>query len=130
MPFEGDQRKIVISLKGAPTLFNAMPPELHSAFTSLMRSFKEDTIENRKKIAEIVDNIHTTQAKPLQGSVFIVGSERAAIHSEPSIQEDRLFISVLPGTIAQITELRERWKKPITTYHSTPALPPGRFCPG
>jgi hypothetical protein len=37
--------------------------------------------------------------------------DRALIHSEPPMREDRLFISILPGYEYEITELNKRWNK-------------------
>ncbi len=38
-----------------------------------------------------------------QGVVFAVGSDDvAAVHSDPPIQEKRLFLSIVPGISAQI----------------------------
>lgn len=44
---------------------------------------------------------------------WTVGGGSAIIHSEPAITEPRIFISVLPGTEAQIRELAERRKRPF-----------------
>jgi hypothetical protein len=44
--------------------------------------------------------------------IFIVGNtEKALIHSEPPMTEERIFISILPGTEKQIENLKKRWKR-------------------
>ena len=35
----------------------------------------------------------------------------AAIHSEPPINEKRIFLSILPGHVSEIEELRKRWNR-------------------
>ena len=37
--------------------------------------------------------------------------DRALIHSEPPMHEDRLFVSILPGYEYEITELSKKWDK-------------------
>lgn len=110
LPFIGDQRKMVAALKGNQTLLNDFPQGLRDHFNVLSAMCDPNDMAARKEIAKLVDASRTSIALPGQGSIFIVGSDRAAIHSEPAIHEERLFLSVLPGTIAQIIELRDRWK--------------------
>ncbi|KAK4203468.1 hypothetical protein QBC40DRAFT_274828 [Triangularia verruculosa] len=40
---------------------------------------------------------------------FRVGALEGAVHSEPPIDSDRIFINVIPGEPAQLMELTERW---------------------
>ena len=111
-PFLGDQKKVVATLKGAPTLINDLRGHLRQQFNALFSVIPHDDIEGRKEIAALVDSSKTSQAFPGQGSIFVAGSARAALHSEPPIKEPRLFLSVLPGSSVQIEELRKRWNKP------------------
>ena len=42
--------------------------------------------------------------------MFIMGDKTiGAIHSEPKIDESRIFISIVPGSHDQIQELYNRW---------------------
>lgn len=115
---EGYQRKVAIVLKGASTLFNNMPKSQQVAFDELCNALSSDQlkVENRRKIAELVDSGLTQTAKEDEGSIFVVGSNRAAIHSEPPIHSERIFLSIVPGTKEQIEELRSNWKRSITSY--------------
>lgn len=72
--------------------------------------------KKRLKLAEFIkpDSIETTP--PNHGSIFIIGPNNAAIHSEPPIHSERLFISVVQGTSEQIEDLRTRWQAKKTTY--------------
>lgn len=115
-PYTGDQHKAVFVLKGPQTLMNDLHSSMRASFNELSGSFAEDSKANREKIAALIDNSLTRQAVEGQGSIFVVGSDRAAIHSEPPIYEERLFLSVAPGTTAQIEGLRTNWDSPFTTY--------------
>lgn len=110
-PFQGNQYKVVISLKGAGTLFSSVAPSVRRAFNALQKL--EDTEETRQQRARLLAP-HSPSSPFVwgQGSIFIVGSPtNAAIHSEPPIKEERLFMSVLPGTKSQIGDLYKRWKQ-------------------
>ena len=112
-----DQRKVAMTLKGPGTLLNNLPQSLRQTFNSVARSFESDSPENRRTLEKLVDPVNTQAGTAGQGTIFIVGSdERAAVHSEPPIHSERLFMSLLPGTREQIAELRERWGAPYTTY--------------
>jgi hypothetical protein len=62
----------------------------------------------RLELDSVVEEIDT---KELRGAFFLVANENACAHSEPIIDEPRLFMSVLPGTLDQIESLRKRWQK-------------------
>lgn len=114
---DADQRKIAMTLKGTGTLLNKFPENLRETFNSVARSFERDTPENRRTLEKLIDPANTHVGTAGQGTIFIVGSDkRAAVHSEPPIHSERLFVSLLPGTHEQIAELRERWGAPPTTY--------------
>ncbi len=47
----------------------------------------------------------------LEAGLFAVGqSPKAALHSEPPFDLSRIFVSIVPGTVAQISELQKRWQ--------------------
>ncbi|OJW52688.1 MAG: hypothetical protein BGO67_09505 [Alphaproteobacteria bacterium 41-28] len=109
-PYAGDPYKFVITLKGAPTLFYKLPGDKRKEFYTLQRKGTERNDYNRQAIAASLGNSKETisVAQPHQGAVFVVGSNHAAIHSEPSIKEERLFLSILPGSNAQIKEWKDK----------------------
>ncbi len=111
------QYKAAISWKGAGTLFHDLPQDLSGTFNHFARGM-EQTPETRRALADLVANSGVAVDVPEagQGAVFVVGAANAAVHSEPAIHEERLFMSVVPGTKAQIEDLRQRWKKKETTY--------------
>lgn len=113
-PFEGDQRKAAVTLKGSGTLFKNMPDSLRDAFNKF-RGLPPD-MEVRKQVDALVGHIPTETVKPGEGAFFVVGSPRGAVHSEPPTHEQRLFLSVVPGSKDQIEELRRDWKRKPTTY--------------
>lgn len=118
-----NHRKAAITLKGDQTLLNDLPPEMRPAFNAAADG-SEGPPERRKKIAALVDGTNTSSPSSGQGVVFVVGSEdKAAVHAEPDIQQDRLFISVVPGTAVQIEELRQSWKRPVTPYRKPDVAP-------
>lgn len=117
----GEQKKVAFAVKGAPTLFNGTGGKLRDAFREASRRKEDDTPESRLEVAALLDPAQTEQAKAGQGSVFVAGSDRSAVHSEPSMKDPRIFVSVLPGTKEQIEELRERWNRPKTTLAPKPA---------
>lgn len=85
-PYAGFVFKFAAALKGNPTLFCSHLDE---------RGFSGQEIKS-----------------PClgQGAFFIVGDkERGAVHSEPKIDSERLFISILPGSESEIKELKARW---------------------
>ena len=122
---ETDQKKIATTLKGPSTLLNDLPDGLRSAFHEKLRSSYDDTPEERHAINTLIDPKNTQRAGHGQATIFIVGSEdRAAVHSEPAISTERIFLSILPGSHAQIKELRQTWEAPPTSYTKAPAPKP------
>jgi hypothetical protein len=67
--------------------------------------------ELRPQLGEALAHLPIASPGPGEYAVFRVGSPppNAAVHSEPPTHEDRIFISVLPGTEAQVRELAQRW---------------------
>ncbi len=112
-PYKGLAYKVAITLKGAGTLFYDMPKEEREAFYKIHSDDGHgNSIEGRGKLAKLIGASKAHQPKPYTGVAFIVGDpDTAAVHSEPPIDEDRIFISVLPGSKEQIQELRDRWEK-------------------
>lgn len=81
---------------------------------------KKILTENNKILNNFIINCkdcEIVQGNNYQAGFFMVGSKHAGIHSEPSFNFDRIFISVVPGTYDDIKELAKNWKtvldKPI-----------------
>lgn len=111
------QSKFITVLKGAGTLMIQPQPnkEVIKTMTKQFQDLEDNnqeqmSIEFRKKIDAILVNENKKQLTNNQGLIFMVGNkDRALIHSEPSINEYRLFVSILPGYEYEITELSKRW---------------------
>ena len=108
------QTKFITSLKGPGTLMlNATKAE-KQAYLELSHNAKNinhNSIEYRKKVAEIFKDRKVHQLSNNQGLIFLVGRDTALIHSEPPMTETRIFVSVLPGTESQIKALETRWNR-------------------
>ena len=117
LPFEGSQYKVAIALKGAGTLFYELPEDFRNIFKEIQnKQTLDNEKENRAKFVKLLEEYSTqTQCftypgETCSGVVFLVGnSDFAAVHSEPPIHSQRLFLSILPGSKKQIQELHDRW---------------------
>lgn len=105
-PYSGDPYKFAVTLKGPSTLFYRLPDNRREEFYVLWRKGTEQNDYNRQAFADMLGQSKEaiSIAQLYQGVVFIVGSHNAAVHSEPPIKEERLFISILPGSKTQIKE--------------------------
>lgn len=109
-PRKGNQYKVAVTLNGAGTLFYKLPSDALRIFWEIQKGQTlENYTENRVKLVKLLEQypdnksfVH--QGKEYTGTVFIVGSESSAIHSEPPIHSERLFVSILPGSKEQIQE--------------------------
>jgi len=83
-------------------------------FKKEIKDFKEQTKYNykhiRPKLAKLVGKKYN-KVPDNKGLIFEVGSKNAVIHSEPPIEHERIFISILPGSYEQISELKKRRNK-------------------
>ncbi len=113
-PYTG-WHKIVLTLKGPGTLFSSLPLDRLPGFLELM-TVPHDLPDREKIIAAYVGEDGRTQARVREPYLYIVGVDHAAIHSEPTIDAQRLFMSLVPGSAEQIDELRENWKAKTSTY--------------
>lgn len=120
----GNQYKFAITLKGASTLFYPLPAAMRDDFYAVQSSaqvtsdfdenvdkeaFKRALSVSRQKLNTMLDMSFSITADFGQGVVFAVGSQFAAVHSEPPIKAPRLLLSIVPGTSAQIEALYNRW---------------------
>lgn len=123
-PHDIRQYKFALVLKGPSTLFCTLSLDQKKAFDILKKKeiqkivqdengkiikFEED-MSNRQALATMIRDFQVPimVAQPYQGAVFVVGESNAAIHSEPPISDNRLFLSILPGSKSQIEELKLR----------------------
>lgn len=97
-PYEGDPYKFAITLRGPPTLFYQLPADKREEFYALQRKGNEQNEYNRQALALMLNTVKEAISigQLYQGAVFIVGSNHAAVHSEPPIKEERLFLSSCP----------------------------------
>lgn len=118
----GDETyKLVMTIKGAltrfgevkdPDVFEEIMKEIshnHDLHPNDPEAFEREDLRLRKKLDAVVKEIHPSQ----QGEAvyYLVGSHDAKIHSEPKIDEPRIFMSVVAGSTEQINQLRQRWSK-------------------
>lgn len=127
-PFKGRVTKIVFTLKGPSTLFYNILPEKRGTYNEISYRPAKDksdysygnTMEGRKELAKLVDHAKVHQPSLQTGTVYLVGdTDTAAIHSEPPIHEDRIFVSILPGAKEQI----QYWQGQHNNHPKTTSLP-------
>ncbi|MCE5315905.1 MAG: hypothetical protein LLG04_00900 [Parachlamydia sp.] len=95
--------KFAATLKGNATLFYRLPPDLQEAFAA----YEDD----RTALAQLLSVEASETAPKGYGAFFIVGEpDTAAVHSEPKMDQSRLFFSVMVGSEAEIQELDLRWQ--------------------
>ena len=93
--------KKVMTIKGPSTRFGRIKDK--EKFNALLRENPDD-LQTRRKLDEMIEEMES--CKSGESTVYLVGDEDAAVHSEPVTNEPRLFVSVLVGSKAQI----EQWK--------------------
>ncbi len=104
-PDYGAQYKFATTLKGPSTYFMPLDEE--------MRSLYEDHSDDRAFLAEVFQKDEAEQPRIGQGAIFVVGNSRfSALHSEPKIDSQRLFLSILPCHECEMKELKRRWNVP------------------
>lgn len=90
--------KFTATLKGPSTLIYDLPSDQRNIFVS--------HFDDRSFIADFLSLPGAEGALPGQGVFFTVGdNDKGTIHSEPKLQESRLFISVVAGDDAEIENL-------------------------
>ncbi|MBM3231663.1 hypothetical protein FJZ28_05090 [Candidatus Peregrinibacteria bacterium] len=99
------QMKLAFCLCGESTHFAKLDAEGRTRFNEIQRnSGTQDQLNASVPTSSIVTPVTT-----LQGGLFAVGSDMAAIHSEPPMTVPRIFVSIVPGTLAEVKELQQRW---------------------
>jgi hypothetical protein len=113
------QSKFITSLKGPGTLITVTPDDIKEKLNKILldkidRTLPRVEIEQRIKIIELLEKFNKIQMNNNEGAIIIAFNnldnpiKYRTIHSEPNITEPRIFISVLPGTIDEISELATR----------------------
>lgn len=93
--------KFGTALIGPQTLFYPLPSEARETF------FDHEANRNELHLRYPVSNAMAAEAG--QGAFFVVGNQqRAAIHSEPKMENGRLFFSIVAGTQEEIRALDKR----------------------
>jgi hypothetical protein len=112
-PKEEIQYKFVLTLIGTSTLFYPIP----QGDRELRRSFWKN-MTNRQYIRELCRPEDVITPERGQGMFFMSANKyRASVHTEPPIDENRLFFSIVPCSEQQLIELRE---KVLIRYARTP----------
>jgi hypothetical protein len=94
--------KFAAVLKGSPTLLLKLSDDMRNIF-NLNRN-------NRALLAELLDINKAESPKRGEGVFFVVADNKiSAVHSEPRMNENRLFFSILVGNESEINELYSRW---------------------
>lgn len=135
-PDEKNSAKFAIALKGPGTLLIKKTKETINIFNETVKEERKEhlkyaqknnfeTMEEKIKLSiKISDKFRPIYAKnlakqkvikvlPNQGLVFYAGfsTDNCAIHSEPKLDQPRMFISILPSTEINIKELKKRWNR-------------------
>lgn len=106
-PWGENPPKFVLTLKGPGTLFQPSNCNRELLFNlEAPRQLDQD----RQRVASRFPEQETIKTKTHQGVFFIVGNDYAAVHSEPDITEERIFISIMGATDEQIEEMLVREK--------------------
>jgi hypothetical protein len=121
-----NQSKFVTVVKGPGTLLKDNTPEVKKVFNPINNKFRDEIssvpygsdadkwTKVNNKYREIFDNelkpFETKQLTNDEGLIFFAGDENSAIHSEPKMDRQRMFISILPGTKEDIEILVNRQK--------------------
>ncbi|NGX45248.1 MAG: hypothetical protein K940chlam2_00393 [Chlamydiae bacterium] len=101
-PYSGAAFKFATVLKGTSTMFYPLPQNMRKTFRSHCK--------DRTFLANLIKQCHIESPKLGQGAFFLVGDmNNACVHSEPKIDGERIFFSVMPGNENEINELKERW---------------------
>ena len=108
-----DISKFATVFKGPGTLFIKTTTEERESFIEIEKSW-ENSIDYRKKINDEIKGTRI-QLEKNQGAIFMARTNdhqlNCGIHSEPVLNESRLFLSILPGSKKEITATMENYKK-------------------
>jgi hypothetical protein len=107
--FFGATHKIAATIQGPGTLLIGEQEALEIVTDPKYMNvypFGPEGLEMRTEIASRMSKFDPVQLQPGEMVVFRVGNRNnSAVHSEPPMHTDRIFVSVLPGTEEQIRQL-------------------------
>jgi hypothetical protein len=117
------QPKFITVLRGPGTLFIQNQDKALKIFNKIDKERisemdQEINFEKKIKIDEKyipvfekdLEQFEKSQLKNNQGLLFMKNNNKRLIHSEPSIDKSRIFISIVPGTKENIEEIKKNKK--------------------
>ncbi|MBI3442819.1 MAG: hypothetical protein HY007_03565 [Candidatus Sungbacteria bacterium] len=107
-PTEERNYKFVTTLKGTKTRFARAtdPAKFLELLTSQSIHGHHNNMQVRRELDAVVQEFDPYQKG--DGVYYLIGHPDAIIHSEPVMNKPRIFLSVVPGSAAQINEWRNR----------------------
>ena len=111
--------KLVAVLTGPGTLFKHVDDGLRASFFATRDPLER--ARNRRVVDRLLSAVPTQAVRPGHGVLYRYGDPgTAAVHSEPFLDRGRLFVSVVPGTDAEVRARRDAFSS------STPTRTRGR----
>ncbi len=106
-PYGQNVPKCVLTLKGPQTLFYpATLVEEGELLERLRKTQDQFDLKFRAEVASLFDKSKILSPVAAEGAVFNVGlNENGGVHSEPDINQQRLFLALVLGSNQQIVEL-------------------------
>ena len=114
--------KLVFTIKGSPTRFaektdsdnydrieGGYSDNYESNFKNNPEEYKKEDIRIRKELMSTVKEIDPPNNE--QAVMYLVDSKDAKVHSEPKMNEPRVFMQILVGSKDQINEWKGNWKE-------------------
>jgi len=97
-------------LLGPPTLFQQPTQETQRIYHEVTKDELDSVPHVRQALTDQFRDFKPVSAKPGELSRWTNGHDTGVVHSEPfPIVEPRIFVSLLPGTEAQLRNLCELW---------------------
>lgn len=109
-----EQFKLVVTLRGQATLLSDTPRDIQQIVKLQQMLTDLELSSEDPRIYTIQDEINgffpagsaIMANSQVHAAIFRVGKD-GAFHSEPIITEPRWFVSIVPGTLAEVTRLKE-----------------------
>jgi hypothetical protein len=105
--FTGNSYKIAVTLCGPPTMLL----EKSLLVDDVLMKYPNCGL-NRLEKTELLKDCKRIELAPGQLFTFTCGRS-SPVHSEPDITTNRIFMSIVPGTVAEIKEMAERREQPF-----------------
>ncbi len=110
------QTKFITTLRGPTTLILDVKEEYEKDILQMNSLNTFTDLEKREHIAKYIsgEKINITNTN---GIIFVAGNkEKCLVHSEPKHDDNRIFISILPGTREEINDFSERSERMSKNY--------------